>query len=560
MKKGSLKILICALCVLLLGAVLTACNKGGNVAHFDYRVTFDYNEGDLVDKPLKDQYIGVMKNNLVSIRPGYKDFKEQIISTYYIEGWYLPKTGENGEVIVDEATKRVVLDKKWDFKNDRVNSDITLYANFMKSPSLSYVDIDSDEVVDTVYGKPGSQRNAPSGGITRQGYTFLGKYYADKSRTEFSWPHTFVAGKDTVVYVKFLVGTWSLVSDEDGFRTAMNSGSANIYLTKDLDFTGKTLWSANTYRGTLNGNGHTVKINSTRMMYVANDNVNDFNSKAGGVFGELAETAYIHDITFENISFGVSVPKSMESLMVATGEKFTGLFAGSAKEGAKIENVTVSGLICADTLANDEREAIVTVNSFIGDDKIKNEDKIGINSANITMLDGAKWTLATTAEEFRDAVNANKSVKLQNDIDFKNDRQRLWYSFEYGGEIDGGGHTVTAGGVAVKTVYISNDYVDSNLGGLFSKLTATANIHDINFVGIQIKFNVSTDVPNEKFPMPFGVMATVAEQGAKINNVRIEVKVNSDDRFVISNWIAEDHTNPEDVQNNDNSKVELVSA
>jgi len=554
LKKGSLKILICALTVLLLGAVLTACNKGGKIAHYDYRVTFDYNEGDLVDKPLKDQYIGVMKNNLVSIRPGYKEFQEQIITAHYIEGWYLPKTDENGEVIVDETTKRVVLDRKWDFKNDRVNSDITLYANFMKSPSLSYVDIDSDEVVDTVYGKPGTLRYEPSS-VTREGYTFLGDFYSDKQKTEFSWPHKFEAGKDTVVYVKFLSGVWSLVKDEDGFRTAMNSGSANIYLLNDLDFTGKTLWTANSYKGILEGNGHTVKINSTRIMYVANDNLNDFNSKAGGVFGELAETAYIRNITFEDISFGVNVPEEMESKMIASGDKFTGLFAGTAKEGAKLENVTISGLLCADTL-----KGVVTVNSFIGDDQIKDEDKIGVNFANITVLDGAKWTLATTAEEFREAVNAKKNIKLQNDVDFGAESQRLWYSYiEYDGEIDGGGHTVKAGGSVTRivNVTVNSENNKRKYGGLFGVLKSTANIHDIKFVGIEVEFNVQTELDAVK---PFGVMATVAEQGAKINNVIIEVKVNLDDNFAVNNWIAEDYTNPADVQNNDYSKVELISA
>ena len=90
-RRTILKLTVIVLGLLMLATILVACNEGSGPAYYDYMVTFDSNKGNLTGNT-PTQYLGVFKNSLVSIRPGYSnDFPERVINGYYIEGWYLAK-------------------------------------------------------------------------------------------------------------------------------------------------------------------------------------------------------------------------------------------------------------------------------------------------------------------------------------------------------------------------------------------------------------------------------------------------------------------------------------
>ena len=114
LKKSFLKILICAVTVLLLGTVLTACNNDEEGVKFDHLVVFNYNDGYLVDKNgrKESQTLGVFDDSLISIRPGYSSsFAEAKYATYYVAGWYLPMLDEEGNLMKEDKDGNILVEK-----------------------------------------------------------------------------------------------------------------------------------------------------------------------------------------------------------------------------------------------------------------------------------------------------------------------------------------------------------------------------------------------------------------------------------------------------------------
>ncbi|MDE5601920.1 MAG: hypothetical protein K2J16_05425 [Clostridia bacterium] len=390
LKKSFLKILLCAITVLLFGTVLTACNNDtGNTVQFDHTVIFKYNDGYLVGKNnmKPEQTLGVDENSLISIRPGYNDkFNEEKFDNYYVAGWYLPKTDEDGNLVKqDEAGRifvektdrygavkryeydlelgtegkeiiteedindvkyiddtRVILDKEWVFETDRVTEDVTLYAELKVMAKLIGVDIATGETVRTWQRAPKTKFNKPEDGIdapVKTGYSFLRKYYKDaEKKEEYEWPYVFGEENDTV-YVEMKQGSWAVILTAAELVAQMKSGSRNIHLAEDIDlkdFDGslktKELWTLGNFNLEFDGNGHVVK-NITRNFVAAQ------NSKTNhaGIFGTLGKNAYIHDVTFENVTITYDVNASLTAIGL-----YVGLFAWKADEGARVENVTIA--------------------------------------------------------------------------------------------------------------------------------------------------------------------------------------------------------------------------
>ena len=106
---------------------LAGCGEDEGKKVYDYLVTFDYNVGNLLGEPekdedgnpvkdVKDQYLGVAENSLLVVYPGNSagvKFDLSEIKGYYIEGWYLGKTDEEGVPAVGE-NGCVELDRKWE--------------------------------------------------------------------------------------------------------------------------------------------------------------------------------------------------------------------------------------------------------------------------------------------------------------------------------------------------------------------------------------------------------------------------------------------------------------
>lgn len=326
MKTKRSLLLVCALVVLTLCVVLSACNTSQAKPNYDYLVTFDYNVGTL-DANCQTQYLGVKANSLVGLKPGSReDFKQYEASGYYLEGWYLPEKDSDGNVVVDETTQMVKLATKWNFETMRVNADITLYARLLRVPTMIFVDRETGEEVKIETGTPETRKERPSSVVapTKDGYT-LYEYYQNATGDEtFAWPYVF-GTEDVTVYVKFIEGSWYIAKTEDQFLAGLSSNE-NIYLDCDLDFTGKT-WRYAGFNGTINGNGHTIKgITVTR-------NCNKYTLGAG-IFGTLGAKANIYDLVIEDATVNFNVK-------LDNGEFVGGFFAYEAREGAQISNVRI---------------------------------------------------------------------------------------------------------------------------------------------------------------------------------------------------------------------------
>lgn len=425
--------------VLLLGVLLTACNNDtSNMADFDHQVIFDYNEGDIVAKEskAKQQVLGVYDNSLVGISPGYdgtSGFKEVKYEKHYVEGWYLPKTDENGNIIrwmsdyevefieeydaygklvrkdlegnilpaiLDDEGKPVekdsfvVLGDKWNFKEDRVTDYITLYANLVEKPRLIYVDIETGTQVGGKQDVPGAKFEKPGTRDrklrpTWEGYDFLGKYYTSPDRSsEFAFPYIF-GTEDINVYVDMRLGKWIYVSTAEELVNAM-SGSSNIYIGNDIDFSEYTgaLWSiASTFNREFDGNGKTISgIKRTLQADVSHK------TNFGGLFGLIGSQAYIHDVTFIDLK----VEFSANTSGYTPAGLNVGLFAWKANEGARFENITVSG-----KLEYIEYKKGVVGSNWIAIDNTKASDikEVDLSGVNIVILPDPPPEADTAEEE-----------------------------------------------------------------------------------------------------------------------------------------------------------------
>lgn len=336
--------------IVLLGALLmtalAACG-GKKSAEYDYLVTFDYNYPYETTNE-RFVYRGAKEGATLIIGPGEQGTASQgILPQYVLEGWYLPQgTNAEGEPLKGEDG-RVLLGKKWDFKTDRVTSDITLYANIFEQASIVFVDAATDEICDNAllsgaqmiyYQAPGTEYTpldmlfyTPG----KAGHTFI-DYYVDKDCTElFSWPYVFEAGVQQKVYVRFAEGSWNVVRTAKEFNTAF-AGTNNVWLAADIDFSETAFVANKTFGGKLEGDGHKLTgIDVT--LPVEGDASTEI-----GLIGKLEATAVISNLTIENAKITANAPRSNTVYSYS-------MFAASAAAGAQIKNVTVTGQIVQGT-------------------------------------------------------------------------------------------------------------------------------------------------------------------------------------------------------------------
>ena len=339
--RRALRCLLLSALLLLLCAVGTACRGIGDSgeAPYDHLVTFDYNYGNL-EANCPTQYLGVRDGGLVSIQPGYSDaFTLYEIKGHYLEGWYTAKTDGEGKPLKDSKTGMVLLDSKWDFETGTVGADMTLYARWVAESVLSFVDRETGELLYSMRATPGTSRKLPvqaEGAIIEKmpGHTVYG-YFADAECTQpFTFPHTF-GETDETVYVSLLEGTWLIVRTPAAFQKGVNAG-ANLYLDADLDFSQvATGWQVRDFGGTLNGNGH------------ADVNIS-FSAKVNGTYAVAG-------------------------------------FAWAAESGARVENVTLTGLLTYDFAS----APTSTVTAWIAENGMKPEDANGCDYSGLVLRDAA---------------------------------------------------------------------------------------------------------------------------------------------------------------------------
>lgn len=352
-------------------ATAFACSGETNQKKYDHRVTFDYNLGKEIEADVKTQYLGVMDNSLVALKPGARqDFTEYTIPEHWIEGWYTAKTDTDGNPIIDEESGRVVIDRKWLFETDRVTGDITLYANVRKRPVLTFINRVNGEIVKTVSGLPGEtvSKFSSSAAPKTTGYTLLDYFVSETGDERFSWPFVFEGETRTTAYVDFIEGeNWFVVRSASEFNSALRNG-AKIYVDSDIDFE-KDGWEGRSfYNNEIRGNGHKFSGISISKKFEGKPD-----PKYLGLFEQLGAKAIISDITFENIKITANVSVGVEN--------YVGTLCGWALSGAKISGVTVSG-----TIEYEVKEGFdLKVNEWIAKNEIAEGDVIDCDYSGVTI-------------------------------------------------------------------------------------------------------------------------------------------------------------------------------
>ncbi|MBP8988636.1 MAG: InlB B-repeat-containing protein [Clostridia bacterium] len=396
-KRKYFRSVILLLLMVLLPA-LSSCMRAGESMDpgqwgYDAVVIYDALGGSINARGVRETYY--MKNSYLFEPSGTINMLIQPVKDGYIlAGWYTAKTDivdENGQVIGYEFK----AEDRWDFDEDRVQDNITLYARWIEQGKVNYVDASTGRVMFSKNITKGSAVQPLSGTteklVSKPGYTLFG-YYADEACSvpyDFSsythielkpsnkelfnqlheeFPQYIVpfdleteafdeqeadpdlyikklgyqivtddpdirkqirARKDEIihesiqhyidntsgktVYLKYVEGQYIRVSDisqlKEGDRyKLLPEGVDGLILLTDLDFSGLTVETSETLKGTLYGNGHVIKNIQLR---VTSRKADLSAEKKGGLFLEL-DRATIRDVTFENLSIQVNVRSGID--------------------------------------------------------------------------------------------------------------------------------------------------------------------------------------------------------------------------------------------------------
>lgn len=279
----------------------------------------------------------------------------------FLVGWYKQCT--------KNADGTYTYAEPWDFEKDCLTLDpnkeytsetptLTLYAAWAPKFTVEYYNIGEQEPIFTETVTPTVELQTPawdekSGTLNmgkfpkREGYTYQAAYYDAEGKNPVEGAvltHTGSLDMETAVakdptmkiYLAWREGTWYKISTVKQFQQNFNlSGCYEIQ--NDLDFA-ETYWPTaymhGEFTGKIMGNGYTI-----RNVTLEQTDAKKMNT---GLFGTLSDTASICGIHFENVN-----------LIIKTGflnnGTCIGLFAGTVKTGANVQDVTIGGTITVDS-------------------------------------------------------------------------------------------------------------------------------------------------------------------------------------------------------------------
>ena len=296
---------------------------------------------------------------------------------YFLAGWYQNRSlrvDENGNALDDygklcsESGKPqgYVYSDRWDFDHDRMEIDpngsytsatntMTLYAAWIPYYTYEFYTVDGNGNVSATPYKTVQmldliipQWNESTGKLDMKsfpkasGEVTLDKVYADAALTqeitdriggEIDYEKG-IASVDTIkIYTTWREGEWFKIYNAKQFYD--NSRVNGCYeIMADLDFSNQS-WSrtlaSGEFRGQIIGNGH--KISGVTVTQT------DTRQTFGGLFGSIAATAQIHNLTFENITY------KLDAGTIQNNDPAFGLLAGAILDGATLDGVTVSGTL-----------------------------------------------------------------------------------------------------------------------------------------------------------------------------------------------------------------------
>lgn len=369
---------------------------------------------------------------------------------HFLAGWYTertPRVNAAGEALDEYGELCSVTGRAqgyeysglWDFENDWYSVDpdaeytsaepvLTLYAGWI--PYFSYTFYEpvyaADGTTVTAWTEVGETTFDPSfsdgslklpawneetGALDMndfpsvQGKTFTA-VYADEALSQeltqvthtgtIDYEKGIATGHDEPLYTTWREGTWFRIRTAEQFsRNGRIDGSYEIL--SDLDFTDVT-WPAGLsrgiYSGTIEGNGHTfsnIKVTQTSVT-----------DTRGGLFGNIAASASIKDVTFENVTYTLSAGTRM------AGAQF-GLFTGNLSADAEIENVAVSGTFEVGGNIFPELDRYKNVGLIVGggDDHGISADNVGCKALSVETDEDGDGINETTSWPYRVAADAD---------------------------------------------------------------------------------------------------------------------------------------------------------
>ena len=131
------------------------------------------------------------------------------------------------------------------------------------------------------------------------------------------------------LYVEWTEGEWYHIYNVEQFLDNA-SVNGNYVIHADLDFAGE-IWPTSmmygTFAGSIQGNGHT--FSNIEVIQTNNSKVN------AGLFGSLAETAAVTDLTLNNVTFTIKAGARM------VGTSF-GMLTGSLSGSANLTGLVIN--------------------------------------------------------------------------------------------------------------------------------------------------------------------------------------------------------------------------
>ena len=388
MNKLFKKILMLAtvMVVSLTAGIFASCSYGPDQEQkkkeegYKYTVTYDANGGTFgADLPVT---YALVKENSPAPAPGYVDAATQAsvkVPTrrdYQLVGevkasndseansaamqtksWFKWLKDENGNFRYEEDGLTPKLDETpWDFIKGRVTEDMTLVAKWTKvyryiicltetveengvevqteKELRSYTVQPGTTILDKLYKKNAPVRREDYVNFNVSGYTIL-DFYLDAELTEqmpmdYAHPGTVDGHNDVKVYVKYLKGSFDIISN-DNIRPL--TGTSNWYLIEDIDLSNTTWEMQPSFSGKIYGNGYKFK----------NATISSYATKPTGayrqhsIFGTMK--GLIEDVTFENFTVKVQTQYNAQGVI---GEQRIAFLAYELVDNGEFKNVTLA--------------------------------------------------------------------------------------------------------------------------------------------------------------------------------------------------------------------------
>lgn len=368
MKKFRIITILAALTLAFAALALTGCKKGLNLGNLGYsaKVVYDF-DGETQTGLGKRKFI--YKPLTPIIKPD-TDLSADIVikepAGYHFNGWYSAQVDEDGNPIKDGSGKYILSAEPWDFEtgySGEKNSVIYLVATWARNYTFT-IDVGEEArnagVTNTVldhYSKPGPVSKPGGLGPKWSGHTFY-YYYSDPNDDtsriyDSDWSNIVINDEnpDVTVYVKWLEGNWTIVTDKQQIRSLFPR--TNYYLDADIDFSDSKgnpteMKGAKNYDGIFDGNGH--KITNFKCTVSASPIPGETVSNECGLFASFGDNGVVRNVIFENCTVEVSLNVQQDS-----GHYYVGFLCGKVSKDTKLSAFT--GIKFKDCVLNVQRNA-----------------------------------------------------------------------------------------------------------------------------------------------------------------------------------------------------------